>query len=619
MNCSNCESAEATFICKECGMAFCGKCDKEIHSIPIFAGHKRCETSTVSLGTCPAHGKLELQFCEDCLECCCWECMCNGQKHAGHKIVSYEVAYEKRKAVLEQRLAELRSVATISRAIETVLERETQRWADQCQTVRDKIAGSFERAAAAVERRKEEVIEQIEQRFSENDKVLNDAMTEFRATEEASQNALAGGLDLSANQTDNLAKIGRVEHSIQAMTEINSRILHKVLPASYTVKFQPTFAPKGEKEEKKDDSAEATEEEKEDAKNPLFEALARFGVVEKVVNGDSFDKVLEVKTVTNAEGKSTKDIGDTHISFTWESAPVCYLEHARAGKLTFALKMRTIDGNTEKGLSDEAKEAALTAVYSGPDAEYRCEGLEERKSYAFRLYALGKGDFCFWKTAEVAVSLGSYQGKWRTDCPRVKVDAANPVIVNAGEGSRDTVIADTPLTPGVVNRWKIRLVHSGDGWWEWLGVAPGDIDLSSHSNETSCGWYLNTLRTTLYCGPPFKWDSKKYGTNAEREIPKGSIVGLTMDMAAGTLAYTVNGKDYGVAYKGIPLDKPLFPAAVFNSSKQKIELLPWNADESEVPVAGGDSDDDDDDGGDGDDDSHSGGSDTDDDGSGYDS
>ena len=599
MKCSNCGNAEATVICEECEMVFCSKCDQEIHSIPIFSGHKRSAICTASLNTCAAHGKLEVLFCENCLECCCWACMCAGQRHAGHKVVSYETAYDERKGALEKRLASLRAALSFSQSIEAVLAQEARRQAGQCAATRGDVAKSFGRAAAALEARRGELLAAAEAKCAANDGVLNETMEEFRTAEEASRSALEGGQKLSTSQTDNLARIGRVEHSTQALTALNDRVLHRVLPSSYTVKFRPVFAPvektneikTATKEVKEDDNDDKKDEDKgkssggngeDDYKDePLAAVLRRFGVVEGVENGDSFDKVLEVKTVTNAKGKAVQDIGDTHIAFTWESAPACYREHARAGKLTFVLKMRIIDSGTEKNLSDEAKEAALTTVYSGPDAEYRCEGLEEKRGYAFRLYALGgKGngsDFCFWKTAEVAISLGSYQGKWRTDCPRVKVDAENPMIVSAAGGSRDTVIADTPLTPGVVNRWKIRLVHSGDGWWEWLGVAPGDIDLSGRSNETSCGWYLNTLKTTLYCGPPFKWDSKRYGTNAEREIPKGSVVGLTMDMVAGTLAYTVNGKDYGVAYEGIPLDKPLFPAAIFNSSKQKIELLPWDA------------------------------------------
>ena len=635
MKCMNCESVEATFVCDRCKMVFCAKCDKEIHSLPVFKDHNRLETETEGLELCPAHNELELFFCNDCLECCCWKCVCMEQKHNGHKLVYYDTAYKERKDMFETRKAEIRSILALTQAVEAAAERGLSKWSDTCKALQQKINENFGRTAAVAAKHKEDMLMKIEGDCAANEKALSETATECRAAEEASRKVLAERERLGNNFSEIVANAGRIEKSIDVMTELNDRIFNKVLPESYTVKFVPKLqAPPAKRQkmearqssssssssslslpgmlfadmemlrmameksrgsdgdgeyEKEDEDEDEDEDEKDVEMGPINRVVKWFGTVEKVANGNSFDKILKVKTVTNAEGKAVQDIGDTHIGLTWESVSSCYREYAKAGKLIFALKMRTIDNDNsiEKDLSAEAKEAALTTVYSGPDTEYRCEGLEEKKNYAFRLYALGgKGngsEYCFWRTPEVAISLGSYQGKWRTDCPRVNVDAANPMIVNAGRGCRDTVIGDTPLTPGVVNRWKIRLVHSGNGLWEWLGVAPGDIDLSNTGNETRCGWYLNTLSTTLYCGPPFKWDSRRYGTNAECEIPKGSVVGLIMDMAAGTLAYTVNGKDYGVAYEGIPLDKPLFPAAIFNDSNQKIELLPWNADDTFVP------------------------------------
>ena len=35
-----------------------------------------------------------------------------------------------------------------------------------------------------------------------------------------------------------------------------------------------------------------------------------------------------------------------------------------------------------------------------------------------------------------------------------------------------------------------------------------------------------------------------------------------MDTAKGELSFAVNGVDYGVAYDGIPLDKPLVPCII---------------------------------------------------------
>lgn len=614
MNCSNCESAEATFICNECNTAFCARCNDEIHSLPIFRGHKRIETNTTSLGVCSQHHHLEVLFCEGCLECCCWECVCTGQKHAGHKVVSFETAYSERKAALERRLVELRAVTAVARTVEAVLEREGQRWSDQCHSVREKITGTFEEAVAAVDRRKEEIIGEVETKFAENDKMLNDVMNEFKETEAAARKALAEGAELDGNQTENLAKIGRVEHFAQEVSDLNERILHKVIPESSAIKFVPEFSAEKKKEVKTDggDEEKDTDGDSISSDNELANLIGRFGIVEARKNGNSFDSVLAIKKVVSEDGKSLLDMSESHVTLTWEDAQTCYIEHARSKKLTFVLKMHELQekkdekASTEEKTSEtetETKETSEKAnvedekiVYSGSETEYRCEGLEKHKNYIFCLYAYSASEdpenaYCFWKSGEVRVVLGSYTGKWKVDCPRVKVDTENPAIVQADSGSRDTVIADTPLVPGVVNKWKIRMIKSGDGWWEWLGVAPEGIDLNSRDNETECGWYLNTLKTTLYAGPPFKYDSKRYGSHDGREIPMGSVVGLTMDMAAGTLSYTINGKDFGVAYTGIPTDKKLYPAAVFNSSSQKIEIMPWT-DEDWGTIKASDDDDD---------------------------
>lgn len=606
MICSNCEKSEATIICNECNTAFCSKCSSEIHSLPIFKGHKLIETNTTSLGVCPLHNKIEILFCEVCLECCCWECVCTGQKHAGHKVVSFETAYTERKAVLEKRLAELRAVTAISRTVETVLERESQRWSDQCQAAREKIAATFGQASAAVAAQKEATLEAIEHKFAENDKVLNDAMAEYRATEEASRSALEDGKVLGANQTENLAKIGRVEQSVQVISDMNDKILHTVLPNSCVIKFNGVFGLEKPKEKK--EGEEEKEEVKVEEENEIVKLVKRYGEVQSQKNGESFDELLKIKTIVKEDGKKVNDISDTHVTLTWDATPSCYTEHALSGKLTFVLKMAELSAHTsesglkkktekgekvseeeekeEKEEKEKEKEEEEKIIYNGTETEFRCEGLEKSKPYAFRLYAYSKGEsedlgsaYCFWKTGRVKLTLGQYTGKWKVDCPRVRVNAENPAIVQAKAGSRDSVIADTPLTPGVINRWKIRMIKSGDGWWEWLGVAPEDINLNSSSNETECGWYMNTLKTTLYAGPPFDYDSKRYGTNESGEIRMGSIVGLTMDMSTGTLSYSVNGRDLGVAYTGIPMDKPLYPAAVFNSSSQKIEIMPWEGDE----------------------------------------
>ena len=55
-----------------------------------------------------------------------------------------------------------------------------------------------------------------------------------------------------------------------------------------------------------------------------------------------------------------------------------------------------------------------------------------------------------------------------------------------------------------------------------------------------------------------------------------------MDITNGELSFVVNGVNLGVAYDGIPLDKPLVPCVILWNQNDSVEL-----DTSEVKKNGG--------------------------------
>ena len=46
-----------------------------------------------------------------------------------------------------------------------------------------------------------------------------------------------------------------------------------------------------------------------------------------------------------------------------------------------------------------------------------------------------------------------------------------------------------------------------------------------------------------------------------------------MDTTKGELSFVLNGVNFGVAYKGIPLDKPLVPYAALGYKGNSVELI----------------------------------------------
>ena len=80
----------------------------------------------------------------------------------------------------------------------------------------------------------------------------------------------------------------------------------------------------------------------------------------------------------------------------------------------------------------------------------------------------------------------------------------------------------------------------------------------------------------MFSGPPHKYKDKEYGPRKRggEYVHTGDSVGVVMDTAKGELSFVLNGVNLGVAYEGIPLDKPLVPCV----------LLYWNGDSVEFVI-----------------------------------
>ena len=181
------------------------------------------------------------------------------------------------------------------------------------------------------------------------------------------------------------------------------------------------------------------------------------------------------------------------------------------------------------------------------------------------------------------------QKKWECawkECPgnvegrkKYSVYKKNPRIASK-EGIDDyycTIIGNTPLPPSKVTSWSIKVLKSkgnnGDGIY--IGVAPSDINQNEDGNYYKCGWYLGCHYSTLTSGPPHKYRVKEYGPRKEKGsyVRTGNSVGVVMDTAKGGLSFVVNGVNHGVAYAGIPLDKPLVPCVLLRYKDDSVELV----------------------------------------------
>ena len=227
-------------------------------------------------------------------------------------------------------------------------------------------------------------------------------------------------------------------------------------------------------------------------------------------------------------------------------------------------------------------------------------GLPPDTEYTFRVRVVKRNSMGKWsdvvkeRTQEMSLESG-----WWKSCPsnvdevkKYVVDEKNPrIVTKTGDHLKPkdpklkchiveykicTAIWNTHLPLNKVTSWYIKVLKSKDNYGNGIniGVAPSDIDQNEDDNYDHCGWYFNCAESTLCSGLPHKYDNtKEYGPRKGRGeyVHTGGSVGVVMDTTKGELSFVVNGVNLGVAYEGIPLDKPLVPC-VLCFSGDSVEL-----------------------------------------------
>ena len=205
--------------------------------------------------------------------------------------------------------------------------------------------------------------------------------------------------------------------------------------------------------------------------------------------------------------------------------------------------------------------------------------LETNEEYEFQVCCGYGGGWGSW-SSKVVVRACAFLWK---ECPddvyrKYSVDMKNPrIATNIGGHYYCTIIGNTSLPPNKVTSWSIKILKSkkNDGYRIYIGVAPSGIDQNERCNYDKCGWYFYCYWSTLYSGPPHNYNMKDYGPRKDigKYVHTGDSVGVVMDTAKGELSFALNGVNLGVAYKGIPLDKPLVPCVLLKYKDDSVELV----------------------------------------------
>ena len=114
--------------------------------------------------------------------------------------------------------------------------------------------------------------------------------------------------------------------------------------------------------------------------------------------------------------------------------------------------------------------------------------------------------------------------------------------------------------------WKIKILKTSSKYI-MVGVAPIDFDINEINQYSKCGWYCVCHSSTLYSGPPFKYNNKNSSlSNVNNEIT------IIMNMKKRTLKFKINNEDKDDSYTNIPIDKPIFPAILLDSTNDSVEI-----------------------------------------------
>ena len=228
-------------------------------------------------------------------------------------------------------------------------------------------------------------------------------------------------------------------------------------------------------------------------------------------------------------------------------------------------------------------------VDCGQSTCYKPSGLQADTTYNFSVQA-GRGNaWGKWSRTVAVDTQESDELPW--DCVwkecsndadkgrKHLLDEENPRIATKinGSGYWCTIIGNTSLPPNKVTLWNIKVLKSenNDGKYIYIGVAPSDINQSKEDNYKKCGWYFCCYDSSLWSGPLHNYRGKKYGPGKEKGeyIHTGDVVGTVIDLTKGKLLFVVNGVSLGVAFDGIPLDKPLVPCVILGLKGDSIELI----------------------------------------------
>lgn len=542
---ANHEIRDALIYCSECKNYYCAQCETEIHNV-LFSSHApyvnrnivtKNEPPPSFTGMCDIHKEHSLDlFCtvHSCL--CCPECVSNGREHAGCNVVSFASVDKKviQKYVV-QAAKDLKDTLKKAESLPTdEIEKKMETVKRTALEARENIRKTFENLRKTLNEREEELMNFVDRLhigskttvFADNLKDIDEIALFIKQVKSVKRLwDPSRSKEMLFNANDALKRGKKLENFIEKAFDFICEDF------SINVSFDDSF-------------------------------LCKASVFGEIKGSNSFP-ALKIYS---------ENITDSKIDFSWSPAQFDNAVYRLTGR------------------KEDNKEFKL--LYSGTRTKFTLENLRPGTTYVIQVQAGFRNGRCtFFGSSKSATSttVRTFPWYWRECSEDVSEDMKYSLCEDdlriaakmngewwASDGNHCTVVGAYNIPMGGISYWDVKILKTHNSGSDiFVGVAPFDIDQDCRNNYRKCWWYFNCYDSTLWAGPPHNYKDKDYGVRKEwgQYIKKGDTVTVLVDSTKGVISFVVNDTNLGVAYTGVPLNKPLVPCVLLKWKSDTVQLL----------------------------------------------
>ncbi|XP_072938956.1 E3 ubiquitin-protein ligase TRIM9 isoform X2 [Epargyreus clarus] len=499
--CQMCEGERRAAVvrCEQCSVRYCAACRDAWH--PTRGPLAQHELRTLGT-TCSDHGSPPVLYCNTCLVPICQRCV--AERHSSHETQSLPSAARAHKTELSQSLQLLSEEAKAMTEYIQLVKGSGDKINESCEELERQIDQVCSEITRAIERRRDELI---------------------RAARSTRSQAVANMRSLTSHAAHKLREATALLHfSIEALKESDHAAFLQVgnilnaraqdTASNLRSSLEPPPAP----------PALTLDIE------PVLRTVRTINFVECIPPGAP-EMAVEACA---ARGCSC--------TLAWR-APAA--PHAVRG---YVLEL-------DDGLGGPFRE-----VYCGRETVCTVDGLHYASLYSARVKAFnGAGEGPYSEIIGLQTSPVAWFA-WDARCSGAEgglVLGAEGLSARAAGWQPRVALADQPLARGV-HYWRLRIDHYDGDADPAFGIARADVARDKMLGSDALGWamYIDGSRSWFVHGGA-------HGGRAAGGVARGASVGVLLDLARGTLRFTVDDRPQGdIAFTG--LRGAFYPAVSLN-------------------------------------------------------